>query len=127
MRGVKYQAHQKAHQKAPQEIPKPAPWFRNQSTKSKETMMINGPPWLNSTLNFSRNKNNLKKCVKNNSKRRLKNNLISKCNKSVAKNNVNKNKVRNISGSSNSKPGYLIKGKDKKRKNIKEKSNSKRK
>lgn len=110
-----------------QEVHKPVQWHQNLSIKLKETMMMNGPLWSSLILNFLRNKNNLRKCVNNNSRKKSKKSSISKCKKKDAKNNVNKNKAKSILDFSNNKRSCMMKDKEKKKKNIKEKLNLRRK
>lgn len=120
IRKVKFQA-------PPWAVLKQVQWLQNLSIKFKEMMMTNGPLSLNLTLNFLKNKNNLKEWESKNSRRKLKKNLTNKWRKKEERKNVNKNNKKSITNYNKSKPNSTIKDKEKKERNIKEKLNSKRK
>ena len=85
----------------------------------KVMMMMNGPLQSNLILNYSKKKNNFRKCVNNNLRKRLKNSLINKCNKKDVRNKDNKNNLINTLNYNRSKLGFMMKEKDKKNKIIK--------
>ncbi len=95
--------------------------------KLKEIKMMNGPHLLNLILNCLKNKNNSKKCVNKNLKRKLKSNQINKSNKKNVKKKDKKNNIRNIISFNKNKLDFMMKDKEKKSKIIKKKSNWKKK
>lgn len=101
--------------------------LQNLFIKLKEMMMMNGLPQLSSIQNYLKSKNNSKKCVNKNLKRRLKNNQISKSNKKNVKKKDKKNNIKNIINFNNNKQDFMIRDKERKNKIIKRKFNYKRK
>ncbi len=107
------QYHQKVH--------KQVQWCQNLFIRLKVMMMTNGPLWSNLILSCSRNRNNSRKCVKNNLRKRSKKSLISKCNKKDARKNVNRNKVMSILDFNNNRQNCTTKDKEKRKRIIKRK------
>lgn len=79
------------------------------------------------TPNCSKSKSNFKEWESNSSKKRLKRNWISKCNRKKERKIENWNKLRNISSCNNNKPNSMMKEKNKRNKNIRKRFNLKRK
>ena len=90
-------------------------------------MRINGPLLLSLMQSCLRNRKSCRKFENNSSKRKLKNNLISKWRNVKEKGSKNWKKNKNIKNCNRNKSKIMIKGKNKKGRSIKGKFNLKRK